>query len=204
MKLFYGQTSPFARKVLVLARELGLQGRVETIEINPWKDEGLRAANPMNQVPTLVLEGGEAIYDSSVICDYLDELAGRLAIPAEGPERWRALRLQATADGVCAAVVRRVREALRGEDDRHADVVARQTAATAAGLDVLEGADLGDPSAPILGVGQIAVAVTCGYLDLRAADDEWRKGRPRLEAWYAAVKERPSLVATEPPTKPPG
>jgi len=204
MKLFYAQTSPFARKVLVLARELGLEGRVEKVEVNPWTNEDLRAANPLCQVPTLVLDDGEPLYDSVVICDHLNEISGGRGIPAEGPQRRRALRLQATADGAAAAVVRRVRETVRPENDRHADVLARQTKATAAALDVLEGEDLGDPSAPILHVGQIAAAVVCGYIDLRVPGDNWREGRSKLAAWYAQVKERPSMVATEPPQAPPG
>lgn len=195
MKLFYAQTSPFARKVLVLARELGLEGRLEKIEVNPWTDESLRAANPFCQVPTLLLENGDSLYDSPVICDYLDELAGRRALAPEGPERRRALRLQALADGVCAATVRRVREAVRPEGDRHADVVARQTAATVAALDALEATDLGED----FWLGEIAVAAALGYLDLRAPQDDWRAGRPRLAAWYARVKDRPSMVATAPP-----
>ncbi len=196
MKLFYAATSPFARKVLVLAKELGVDARIDLVAINPWTDESLRAANPFSQVPTLVLEDGTGLHDSSVICDYLDEVGGRRLIPAAGPQRVRALRLQALGDGVCAAAVRRIRETLRDEGDRHADVIDRQSQAMAAGMDRLEAMDLGDDFA----LGEIAVACACGYLDLRFPGDRWREGRPRLTAWYERMAQRPSMVETAPPT----
>ena len=195
MKLFYAATSPFARKVLVLAKELSLDQRLELVPINPWTDDTLRAANPFSQVPTLVLEDGTGLHDSPVICDYLDELGGRRLIPASGPARVRALSLQALGDGVCVAAVRRIREVLRDEGDRHEDVIARQRQAMDAGLDALEAIDLGDG----FGLGEIAVACACGYMDLRFPADEWRSARPRLAAWFQRVAQRPSMVQTAPP-----
>lgn len=195
MKLFYAATSPFARKVLVLAKELGLGDRLELVAINPWTDETLRAANPFSQVPTLALDDGTGLHDSPVICDYLDELAGRRLIPASGPARVRTLRLQALGDGVCVAAVRRIRETLRDEGDRHEDIIARQSQAMAAGLDTLEAIDLGDG----FGLGEIAVACACGYMDLRFPQDRWRDGRPKLAAWYERMAQRSSMMETAPP-----
>jgi glutathione S-transferase len=202
MKLFYAQTSPFARKVRVLAHELGMAEELDMIEVNPWTDEGLRQANPMCQVPTLVLEDGTGVFDSPVICDFLNDLWDGKAYPDDGLERMQALKLQAIGDGICAAAVRRVREGVRPEAERHRDVIARQTTAMTAGLDMLdahlEGLSQG------FGIGQITVAVTLGYLDLRFPGDHWRQGRPQLAGWYDVVSQRPSMKATEPPQAPPG
>ena len=197
MKLLYSPTSPFARKVLVLAYELGVQAALDLETIDPWTDETLRKANPFCQVPTLVLKDGTGVYDSAVICDYLDTLGRRRAVPAAGPARLRALTLQALGDGICNAAVRRVREEKRPEPDRHMDLLRRQRQAMTAALDVLEG-NL-DGLSESFTVGQIAVACTLGYLDLRFATDHWRQGRPHLAGWFDAVAQRPSMVATAPP-----
>ncbi|MDB5456031.1 MAG: Glutathione S-transferase domain [Caulobacter sp.] len=194
MQLLYSSMSPFARKVRVVAHELGLTERLALTLIDPWTDEALRADNPLSKVPTLRTDDGLTLYDSPVLCDYLDVLGGGGVIPAAGPERWRALTVQALADGLGDAAVRLVRERQRPEAERHADLVVRQTAALTAGLDVLE-ADV--PIGARFQIGEIAVAAQLAYFDGRAVID-WRPGRPRLAAWFEAASRRESMVVTAP------
>ena len=109
MILYHTPTSPFVRKVLVAAHELGLTDRLETRFLRPVPtkaDPALSAANPLSKIPALILEDGSALYDSAVICDYLDTLhAGPRLVPASGPLRFRALRQQALCDGILEAAI---------------------------------------------------------------------------------------------------
>ena len=197
MKLFYSPTSPFARKARVLAEELGLSGRIALNPLNPWTDEGLRAVNPLCKVPALTLDDDEALYDSRVICEYLDALAGDRLIPQAGPARWAARRREALADGVCDAAVVRMLESRRPEGEQHADMIDRWSQAIAAALDAAE-ADAPGPG-ETFDLGQIALACMLGYIDFRAPWQNWREGRPRLTAWFETVSGRPSMVQTAPP-----
>lgn len=197
MKLFYSYASPFARKAMVLADELGLKPQIEYEIVNPWEDSALRGFNPFSQIPTLVLDDGLVLHDSPVICDWFNDLSGGKAIPAAGIARARALRLQALGDGVCNSAVRKLREIIRPREERHVDVIERQQAALTAALDVLE-RDAG-MLGPGFGLGEVSVACALGYLDLRFPKDNWRDGRAKLAAWYETVGRRPSMVATEPP-----
>ena len=111
MQLYYAPTSPFSRKVRVILRELGLEKQISEILIDPWTDEALRAHNPLSKVPTLILEDGMAVFESAVICDYLDQLAksrgiSEGVIPESGPGRLSALKWQGLADGMMAATGR--------------------------------------------------------------------------------------------------
>lgn len=187
MQLLYSPMSPFARKVRVAAHELGIALEVSTI--NPWTDERLRRDNPLAKVPTVILDDGTALYDSRVICQYLDGLSGGRLIPAP---RWPALLLEAIADGIGDAAVRAVMEKRRDEGERHLDVIDRQFTAVNAALDRLEGETFEG-----FHLGEIAVASHLGYLDFRSVLD-WRAGRPKLAAWFDAAARRDSMVATEP------
>ena len=198
MKLRYSPTSPYARKVRVVIAELEMVDRVELAPVDPWSDESLRPDNPLCKVPTLVLPDGPALFDSRVICEYFDALAGAGLFPAPGAERWAALRFQALGDGICDAAIRRLLEQRAPEAMRSAAVIERQSAAMAAALDMLEAlADGLHVSVPT--IGEIAVGVTLGYLDFRFAAEDWRPGRPRLSAWYETFAKRTAMQATEPP-----
>ncbi|WP_346660292.1 glutathione S-transferase [Nannocystis pusilla] len=190
MQLFFAATSPFARKARIVAHELGLVERIAMIEIDPWTDQRLRSLNPLAKVPTLIRDGGEPLYDSAVICDYLDALAGRRLIPQEGERRWRALRLQALAADTCTAAGRLFAGERRGGEDPMRE---RLLAAVEGALDALEREPL-DDVAPDL--GDICAAVLPGYCDFRWPDRNWRQGRPRLAAFSAAMELRASFVAT--------
>ena len=197
MQLLYSAMSPFARKVRVVAFELGLAEKLELVPATPYTDESLRAINPLSKIPVLIPDadanGGAPIYDSPVICEYLEHLAGVLLTPTSGPERWAALTLQALADGMGDAALAMVRERLRDGDQRQ-DLFDRQTAALNAALDQLERDGL---AADRFQIGEIAVAAQLAYLDGRAVL-EWREGRPNLAAWYEAASRRTSMVATAP------
>jgi glutathione S-transferase len=193
MQLLYSAMSPFARKVRVAAHELGLAERLQLVPATPYTDESLRAINPLSKIPVLIPEAGAPIYDSPVICDDLEHLAGVALTPASGPARWAALTLQALADGMGDAALAIVRERLR-DGDRRADLFDRQTAAINAALDQLERDGL---AADRFQIGEIAVAAQLAYLDVRQVLD-WRQGRPKLTAWYETASRRTSMVATAP------
>lgn len=200
MKLFTHPASPYVRKALVAAHETGLIGRIERIDIaiaptNPHDD--LNRSNPIGKIPTLVLDDGTALFDSRVICEYLDGLhAGPKLFPA-GTDRWEVLRMQAIGDGILdAGVSIRYETFLRPEDKRWPDWIAGQKAKIARAVDALEptAAGLGDR----VDIGTIACGVALGYLDFRFADDDWRGSHPELARWYERFGSRPSMRATVP------
>ena len=193
MQLLYSSMSPFARKVRVVAFELGLTARLELVTASPYTDESLRATNPLSKIPILIPDTGAPIYDSPVICEYLEHLVGADLTPTGGPARWAALTLQALADGMGDAALAIVRERLR-EGEHRQDLFDRQTAALNAALDQLERDGL---AADRFQIGEIAVAAQLAYLDGRKVLD-WREGRPALAAWYENASLRPSMVATAP------
>lgn len=199
MKLRYSNTSPYARKCWVVAIETGLEPRIEFVVTNAWSPESdLPRDNPLGKVPCLVTEGGEALFDSPVICEYLDSLHdGQKLFPPAGGARWAQLRLAALADGILdAALVKRLEATMRPEDKRWADWTDRQSRAINRALDVME-AECAGWGRDFL-IGQIGAAAALGYLDLRFAAEDWRASRPRLAAWYAETAKRPSMVKSEP------
>lgn len=202
MQLFYAAASPFVRKVLVLAHETGLfeQLRIEPVTITPLRpDDRLNAGNPVGKIPALQLGDGTALYDSPVICEYLDSLehAGSPMFPG-GDARWVALRRQAMADGIMdAAVLCRYEAALRPEALRWQDWARGQQAKISRTLDALEAeaGGFGDD----VDIGTISIGCALGYLDFRFSENDWRPDRPALAAWYAGFAQRPSMQQTRPP-----
>ncbi len=200
MKLHHTTTSPYVRKVMVAAIELGLEDRIETVpgKVSPVvRTSPVIADNPLGKVPTLITDDGMVLYDSRVISEYLDGLAGGKLFPAPGPARWRALTGQALADGMLdAAVLERYETSLRPpekmwptwRDGQHDKVIKslERMQRDAAGF------------AGRVDIGTIAIACALGYLDFRFADLGWRDGRPELAAWFAGFAERPSMAATAP------
>ncbi|KAB1076299.1 glutathione S-transferase family protein [Methylobacterium planeticum] len=201
MQLFHSPLSPFVRKVMVVAHELGLADRLECVPsaahpVN--RDRTILARHPLAQVPTLIDERGDALADSRVICEYLDALGGPRLFPPAGPERWRALNLQSLADGLLdAALLVRYELTARAEGERSKAWIAAQTAKIEGVLGWFEGEAPG--FADRVDIGTIAVACALGYLDLRFADATWRDRHPGLAAWYAGFAERPSMRASRPP-----
>ena len=198
MKLRYSPTSPYVRKVAVVAHETGLIGRIELVPTNVWaNDTDIGRDNPLGKVPALTTDGGEVLFDSPVICEYLDSLHdGTKLYPPSGGARWTALRRMALADGILDAGILRRLELARHEPERSAAWIERQRAAVERGLDALE------DEAPALGasvtIGHIAIACALGWFEFRFAADNWRARRPALATWYAKFAERPSMKKTAP------
>lgn len=188
--------SPFGRKVKMAAAELGLSDRIEIVVADTNDPaEPLRQQNPLGKIPTLVLEDGMALFDSRVIVDYLDHLAGGNRLIPAGEARFAQLRLQALADGLCDAALLQVYETrFRPEEGRNAAWVANQAGKVSRALAALEAAPPVYPDRPR--IGEIALACALGYLDLRFAGT-WRADHPRLVAWLDAFATKvPSFEAT--------
>ena len=200
MKLFHSPTSPYVRKVRVTVREKGLTGKVEDVAVNSMEDgTPLLAHNPLSKVPTLLLDDGTALFDSPVICEYLDaQAANPVLIPAKGPERWEVLRHQAMTDGLMDAAFAYVMELRREESERSAMWMARWLGAINRCVDVLE-AEIGQLGGAVT-LAHIGAGCALGYLDLRYTGIvDWRRDHPALATWYAGFAERPSMQETVPP-----
>jgi glutathione S-transferase len=188
--------SPFGRKVKLTLAELSLSDRVEvaaTDTTNPA--DSLRTQNPLGKIPTLVLEDGTTLFDSRVIVEYLDHLAGGGRIIPAGAERFAQLRLQALADGICDAALLQVYEVrFRPAEIRHAGWVENQQGKIDRALAALEAEPPAFADRPR--IGEIALACALGYLDLRH-EGKWRAAHPRLVAWLDAFSEKvPAFEAT--------
>lgn len=200
MLLRHSPTSPFVRKVMVLLHETGLNGRVTLETVDGWAEPAaLTGDNPLSMVPTLVLDDGSSLYDSGVICDYLDRLhPGERLIPPQGDARWQVLREQALADGMLECAVLIFVELMRRPEDKRWDWwLALKRRAITRSLDMLE--QQAERLSGRVDLGSISIAVALGYLDFRGAVADWRDGRPRLAGWFAGFSSRPSMTATAPP-----
>ena len=201
MKLFHTPTSPFVRKVMVTAHELGLAGRIETTFLRPsplQADATLSRENPLSKIPVLVTDDGETIFDSRVICEYLDTLhAGPKLVPEAGPQRWRVLRTQALADGILEAGIQVFYERLhRPQELQWQPWSVGQAQKAGQALDALE-AQVQALRGPV-DLGQIAIACTLGWLEFRDVLPAVREARTKLFTWYDEFRERPSMKATVP------
>jgi glutathione S-transferase len=199
MKLRFSPTSPYVRKVRIVALETGLDDRIERIATNAWAPEtDLPLDNPLGKVPALITDGGEHLYDSPVICEYLDSLHdGAKLFPAAGGARWTTLRRQALADGIMdAAVIWRLEMTSRPAELRWTEWSERQSRAITRGLDVLE--EEANTLSRQITIGEITIVCALGYLDFRWPSVVWRQNRPALAAWYALHEARASVAATVP------
>jgi glutathione S-transferase len=197
MKLHWSPRSPFVRKVMVAAHELDLAGRIETRRtvaamLKPARD--LMPDNPLAKIPTLVLEDGTVLYDSAVIVEYLDSLAGggRL-IPREGPARWTELRRHALANGFLDLLILWRNE--RAKAEPMPELIDAFRLKTDAVLAALEAEAEAIAAAP-LGIAQITVAIAGDYMDFRFPEIGWRPRCPRLSSWQQGFADRPSMRAT--------
>ena len=186
--------SPFGRKVKIAASLLGLLDRIEVVAADTTNPEdSLRQQNPLGKIPTLILENGETLYDSRVIVEYLDHLAGGGRILPEGWARFEALREQALADGIMDAALLIVYEGrFRPEHKHEPKWLDHQADKLRRGLDFAE-AHLSAPKSD-LHIGHVALACALGYLDLRMAG-RWRESYPKLVSWLADFEARVPLFA---------
>ncbi len=199
MKLFFSPTSPYVRKVRIAAIELGLEDKIELILTNPWENPPeLAKANPLGKVPALMTADNKVLFDSPVICEYLDSLDRRETLfPASGKARWDALRLQALADGILDAAVMIRLDSLRPEAEQDSDMRKRQLKLICRALQSLD-SEMTRLIGPLT-IGQISVACALAYLDFRLPDEDWHKLHPKLDCWYSSWMDRESMQATMPP-----
>jgi glutathione S-transferase len=198
MKLYFSPPSPFSRKVRVVAHELGL--KLEEIEISSRGNMEFRKINPLGKIPALVLDDGSALFDSPVICEYLNQVGGGKFFPGNSilgnnTGRWKALGLQALGDGIMEAALGKVyEERFRTPEQRSESIVANYISVVQSGLDALEGVKFAETPT----IGEITVACALGYVDFRLAELNWRAARPKLAAWYEKFSQYPSMQATKP------
>lgn len=204
MTLYYNAASPFARKVLILLRETGQADRItlHAVALTPVSpDAEVCANNPCGKIPALRLADGNVIHDSRVILEYLDQQhVGNPLIPKEGSARWRRLTLASLADALIdAALLIRYETFLRPEEKHWAQWLDAQQEKIGRTLAYFE-AEAVTELTTHFDVASISVACAVGYLDFRQPDLGWRGRYPRLASWYYEVSQRPSMLATQPPS----
>jgi len=198
MKLHWSPKSPYVRKVMICAHELELTDRLELIRsvaamLKP--NERLMLDNPLSKIPTLVLDDGFVLFDSVVICEYLNTLGGGALFPEQASDKWQALRWHAFGDGLLDALI-----LWRNEREREAPLEALiaafdlKTRASMRQLDD-EAQALNETT---LSIGHIAIGCALGYLDYRFDTLGWRAAAPRLAEWFDETRSRASFKNTEP------
>ncbi len=200
MRLYHSPTTPFGRKVMVALLETGQAADVTIVTSTgtPLQPGSLPVAqNPLGKIPALELGDGSTLYDSRVICRFLDARSGNTLYP-QAPRLWQTLTLEATADGILDAAILMVYESrVRPEENRFPDWVEAQWSKVSRALDALEGRWLDHLNGP-LDMGQIAAGCALSYLDFRLSARSWRNGRPGLAAWDQTFAQRASMQATVP------
>lgn len=196
MKLTASGASPYVRKATVCTILRGIDGQIEKWVVSA-SDPAVAQSNPLAKVPTLVTDEGLALFDSPVICEYLDSLGSALPLfPAAGPARWKALRLHALGDGILDASQPRRREIALPQDEGRIAYIALQQGKVSRAVDDLE-KEAGNLKA-LSTIGEVAIACALGYLDFRFDNEPWRPGHPKLTAWYESVVKLPAMVQTMP------
>lgn len=202
IRLFHSPASPYVRKVMVAAHERGVADRIELLPSAAGpvaRDPNIVRHNASGKVPCLLLEDDQPVFDSRVICQYVDQMAGAEgSLYGTAAQRFRILTLEALADSVLdACLLCRYEAVLRPQALRWQDWVDGQMAKVDSGLDEMEGRWFGDLSG-LFHAGAIAAAAALGYLDFRFPDKDWRGAHPKLAAWFQTVSARPSMTATVP------
>ncbi len=200
MKLVASLTSPYARKIRVALAEKSLPFELE-VDI-PWlADTRVPSYNPLGKVPALVADDGELWFDSPVIAEYLDTLAGPLLLPADRAAALPVRQAEALAVGITDAAVAAFLEGMRPAERQDPAAIERQLGKISRGLTALEArvAQRKGCAGEALSIADIAIGCTLGYLDLRFAHLGWRASHPQLAAWAAGLLARPSFTTTAPP-----
>lgn len=211
MKLLYAPQSPFARKVRAAAIELGLADRLELeyAEVVPGKENAsfAESINPLRKVPALILDdAATVIVDSTVICEFLDELAGGgILIPKSGPDRWRVMSQHAIAQGMCEAVILvRYETWLRPEPQRWQPWLSDQWDKIWSGLRWFErqAERIFQDESSVVDISQLTLACCLGYVDFRYPETDWQRRFPNVATWYRRALLRPSMSNTRPENPP--
>lgn len=201
MKLYWSPRSPFVRKVMVCAHELGIAEHIEPVyalvSMNQVNAEVMRV-NPIGRIPALVTDKGTVLYDSHVICEYLDAEHGDSRLFGKnGPQRWDALRRLALGDGLLETLVLWRSESQRPAAQQSAQVISAFGQKTTSGLAAIEG-DISAFERGQVDIGMIAIGCTLGYLDFRYPQLGWRTRCPRSAKWFESFNARPSMQQTMP------
>ena len=201
MKLHWSPRSPYVRKVMMVAHETGLVDRLELVRsvvaMSKPNHDVLRD-NPLGRIPTLVTDDGTILFDSIVICEYLDSLhAGPKLFPPSGPPRWKALRWHALGDGMLDTLIIFRNEREQPPAQRNEDWLANFALKITTSLDAIE-READEVEAAPYGIGHVGLACALGYLDFRFEELGWRNGRLRAAAWFGKVAQRPSVKLTTP------
>ena len=197
MKILFSPFSPYVRKCLVTAHELGLDHAIQLLPSNAHpvnRDRQIIETNPLGKVPTFYTDDGQVLYDSRVICEYLNSLAGGDLFPASGRQRWSTLTLQSLGDGILdAALLARYEDVARPEQFRFNDWKLAQMDKFETSLTALnnEPGQLADR----VDIGTLTVGCALWYLDLRFSDIAWRDRYPKVASWYLSFGHRPSMSA---------
>jgi glutathione S-transferase len=199
MKLHYADSSPFVWKVMVTAHECGLAHKLELLPTTPQTIiDDVRGENPLGQIPTLMTDDGQVLYDSMVIMEYFDHVSGSGLLPPPGPRRWDVLRNQAVGQGMITAINLRFNELRRPDGEQSLAWVRKKDLELVRVLDALEktanSADLSDQP----DLGTITIACALAYTNRRWPEGNWFKDHPTLVAWYQEFARRPSMLATLP------
>ncbi|MBI3374871.1 MAG: glutathione S-transferase [Betaproteobacteria bacterium] len=201
MKLHWSPRSPYVRKVMIVAYEAGLVDRIErmrSVAAMRKPNPAIMRDNPLSKIPTLVLDDGRVLFDSAVICEYLDSLHARTPLfPKSGQTRWDALRWHALGDGLLDALILWRNEREREPGQRLQDLMEAFELKTRAALAVLDRETQPLEAAPF-GIGHIAIVCALGYLDFRFAGFDWRSGHQQIAAWFDKQSQRPSVQNTAP------
>ncbi|MGB0577567.1 MAG: glutathione S-transferase N-terminal domain-containing protein [Alphaproteobacteria bacterium] len=198
MKCYFTGNSPYARKVRVAACETGLGNEVEWVTLTrEERAEVVPEFNPLGKVPVAVLDSGQVLLDSPVICAFVDSLNnGPKLIPESGDERWAVLTLEALGDGFGEAIIAISQESQKPDDTRTQGVIDRQMGKAAGALALLDkqAGDFNDP--PLM--GEISVACALGYMEYRDVIPGWREDYPALASWYVEILKRQSFILSRP------
>ena len=213
MKIYYSNTSPYSRKVRMVVLEKGLENQVESILINPFAEDksNLTAANPLGKIPVLILEDESALFDSPVICHYLDSLNNEpQLIPANEDKKWKVLRWEALCDGMTDAMYNLVMERKRPENKQSTSSIANWSGEIIRTLEALETSfheldifSLNNKGEELT-LAHLALASAIGYLDFRLPTILYSSECPQVAAcpkvltWYESFKTRPAMQETRP------
>lgn len=201
MKLYWSPRSPYVRKVMVCAHETGLSNRIETISAvvamtRPHLE--LMRENPLGKIPTLITDDGKVLFDSAMICEYLDSLhRGPRLFPSTPEARWEALRWHALGDGMLDLLILWRNELLRPQIQRSAEIIAAFDLKVRTAVSALDREAAAITDAPF-SIGHIAIGCALGYIDFRFPEMAWREGRPGISRWFEMFAQRPAARLTLP------
>lgn len=198
MKLHWSPKSPYVRKVMIIIEELKAQTDIElvrSVAAMTQPNQSLMIDNPLSKIPTLVLNSGKSLFDSVVICEFLNDLYEGDFFPTLGVEKWTALRWHAYGDGLLDALI-----LWRNEREREVPLEPLMRAfeiKVLATLELLEN-ETSEINTSKFTIGIVSIVCALGYLDYRFDALKWRSVAPHLSRWYQVIQERPSVKLTEP------